>query len=268
MMRQLLCTAIVVSVTLVTQTRQCQAAGNVTAIQLGDTLFLLGDSQANTLNIISESDGDVFIKGKRSENPDTNPTSTINGENAVQLFSGVLDVVALTGAGGDWVEFHGGFPGDLFIDTSRNNDRIVVFVGGGAEIAGNLFITTGSGGDGIEFESVSVAGSAEIETGSGRDRIFFSFFKNFSGGLTVDTGVQDDAVRFVETVSGGFIIMNVGMTFQINLGVGKDTLQLPTQGDQVLVDGDATLSGDQGIDQLISESGINVAGDLQILDFE
>jgi hypothetical protein len=198
-------------------------AGNVTAQVVNGDLFIIGDDQANIVEVLgTNTPGVVIVRsgedsvvnlamnpvqvGPTGEliplDPDTflpiaqNPT-TINGQATSVTLDGVL--------------------GNVFISTGLRRDTIAVT---NLLVRGNLIIDSGAQPDGIvlgqypvvtqlangNFQvspgagSVGVLGSIQINSVSGDDRITGTrVFVN--GDVHVDSGHENDRVEFIDSTA-------------------------------------------------------------------
>jgi hypothetical protein len=198
-------------------------AGNVTAQVVNGDLFIIGDDQANNVEVLgSNIPGVVTVRAGESSvvnlamnpvqvgptgeliplDPDTllpiaqNPT-TINGQGTSVTLDGVL--------------------GNVFISTGLRRDTIAVT---NLLVRGNLIIDSGAQPDGIvlgqypvvtqlangNFQvspgvgSVGVLGSIQINSVTGDDRITGN--RVFvSGDVHVDSGHENDRVEFIDSAA-------------------------------------------------------------------
>ncbi len=198
-------------------------AGNVTAQVMNGDLFIIGDDQANIVEVVgSNIPGVVTVRAGESSvvnlamnpvqvgptgeltplDPDTlvpiaqNPT-TINGELSSVTLDGVFgDVYVLTGLRRDTIAITNLLVrGNLIIDSGAQPDGIVL---GQYPVVtplanGNFQVSPGVG-------SVGVLGTLQINTVTGDDRVTASrVFVN--GDVHLDSGHENDRVEFLDSTA-------------------------------------------------------------------
>jgi hypothetical protein len=166
-------------------------AGNVVVVPTDPTVFIVGDAQANQVEVTVDTETGPAYRITGLHGTKVNGAAAITvpalvprgfaivtagGDDVVRLhgptgtFTNAITIAA--GAGNDRVELIGGIIfGDVAIDTGGGNDLAVL---GGISVQGNFAMTTGGGNDAVAFTSTGVkaTGSALLTGGPGFDVIF------------------------------------------------------------------------------------------------
>ena len=185
-------------------------AGDVTVSVDGSALSILGDVDANQIQIVGSPDGSAIVRGLEG--------TTINGGTAEFSAGANLRTVQVQlGDGDDEADIRGlvlqgaltvrAGSGDDFIETQHSNVR-------GIEVSGN------DGNDVLQFDNVFSRRSIVIRGGNGDDTVAIGAMAANDDGL-IDTGNGNDNL------------------VADNLGIKEDmTLQLGDGDDQVLLAGE------------------------------
>ena len=242
-------------------------AGNVVADFDGGKLELIGDNQANEIDV--NLDGtDIVVQGLGD--------TTVNGSSDPVVYqrNGDIDLVAKMEKGDDSIHISGTIEGDADIETNEGND----FVGlGPLTVGGDLKIETHQGADNIDVtDPLSVSGDTTIKTDQGNDvvRMFFADLI-FGEDLTIETGNGDDGI-FLMAGPLGQLNFAVGGDFEIKSGKGNDEVGLFASNfffgpgpALVSVGGDLKVDLGDGNDTFETEStsvfgDFSIEGDLEI----
>jgi hypothetical protein len=207
-------------------------AGNVIAALTEGTLTILGDDQANGVNIVY----DVATATHRVNGVDLggSPT-TINGELAsptAAIYSGVKHVQVWLGAGDDQLDFGSAdqvyttIAQKLAIDMGSGNDKVELGHAGGVPGAGTevrhylyvnkgIYVDLGAGDDLLEVANLKTNKSLIIKAGDGNDAVTFAteftptgatepslFPVNVKGNLHVHLGQGDDSLTLLHARVG------------------------------------------------------------------
>ena len=193
-------------------------AGNVMAALVNDCLQITGDSQANSIAVFQNQQGNWVVRGFSK--------TTINNGQADAVFSDVSCIHIDTGAGNDVVGVgHGTLPEELVVNTGTGNDAATLL----CLNVGSVCVNTGTGNDfllaaGITTTppeqtpdvSPSTARSATMafDTGDGNDIALLSAIKTDS--LSLSTGKGNDAA--------GLLGVCVDNCLAVDMGAGTDIL--------------------------------------------
>lgn len=284
-----------------------QAAYGVSANQIGDTLYIAGNDNANTVSIVGADDefGTVGVY--------------------------VVDVPwVYTGVNHIHVDLQGGdnflgmdrinILGNLTVQTGDGND--VVDLGGWgygpSAIGGDVAIATAGGRDNVRIEDAVVYASVTIDTADGSDMVQFGYDNFFfsigatpvpgrdAGGdfLRADDSGRDDGPSDLSVLpddgsrDGDDAQLVLGLLYAVEptnvfdslfvfTGDGRDqvgitgtqvdvetTIELGSADDRLTLDapnefyGDFTARGEQGSDQLVDEPGNYYENNPQFQSFE
>ena len=195
-------------------------AGNVFATVSNNTLYITGDSMANSVQVASDyHTGEVFVIGADN--------TLINGraQTSIGNFRGNIEVKL--GGGNDSFQ--------LARVTDRDFRKADINMGSGdfesvnlasARFSGNVTINSlGSQKNHLEVKHGSVAGDLKIETGSGHDWVVLS--STVGGNVTLNTNGGRDQVNIGPGVGGDDNQrLRIGGRLTLNTGDGKDQVNL------------------------------------------
>lgn len=166
-------------------------AGNVLAVVNAGDLILVGDNQANLVDVVVV-DGDIVVRGRDN--------TTING--STDAFVAVADSASL----GD----------DLFVRLGQGDD--VLFVEG-ISIGGNAVVSASAGNDSVGFQGTTIGRNMVVSSTSGSDIVNLDEV-SVGRNLRISTGKHSDTIQLVTTT--------VGRNVAINSGRHDDTVILDT----------------------------------------
>jgi len=225
-------------------------AGNVFATVSNNTLYITGDSNANSVEVGSLS-GVVFVSGTDN--------TLINGRTQIPIgnFRGNIEVKL--GGGNDRFQLSG--------VEDRVFRKVDVNMGSGdwesvnlafAHFSGSVNINSlGRLGNSVTVGNGSVAGDLKIETGLGNDWVALS--STVGGNLTLNTNGGHDQVNVGPTVGGGDIQrLRIGGRLMVDTGDGRDQVNL----DRLNVD---TLFANLGSDDdTFQATSVSVKGTVSV----
>ena len=185
-------------------------SGNVEAFQIGSHLFLIGDSQANSLHL-RERSGELVLEGTAG--------TTVNGSTE------------------RWVAAAAGrsLEGSLTVRLLGGSDSLLVQAG--TRLGGSLAVFAGSGNDSVSVGSTTLSGSLLVAGAAGDDQVALRDVV-IGGELLIDTSSGDDLVSLDD--------VQIGRSSRLWAGSGSDALVL----DRVAAEGWAELFGGSGDDTL------------------
>jgi hypothetical protein len=198
-------------------------AGNVVAVLTEGQLTILGDDQANGVNIVYDvATGKHIVSGKDAGGSGTQ----INGAAAPAEFTGVKHLQVWLGAGDDCLDFGAAdqfyttIPQKLVIDMGSGNDTVELGRAGnygGATgpmvhrlyVNKGIYVDLGAGDDELKVANMKTNKSLIVMAGDGNDDVTFA--TEFT-----PTGATE-ASRFPVVIKGNL---------HVHLGQGDDTLIL------------------------------------------
>ncbi|MEM9942697.1 MAG: fasciclin domain-containing protein [Planctomycetota bacterium] len=166
-------------------------AGDVTAFEISDILFIRGDRGANDIEVVANATGGIEVRG--------NNTTINGGTNAFVFNPGAAGLEGLRinmGAGDDTV----------FVEDLNIQGRAVAFGGTGSDnigffdvdVSGELMVHGHSGNDSISIDDVFVGGNLVLLSQSGNDTIGID--QSQINGLTIVlSGSGSDNVAIANT---------------------------------------------------------------------
>lgn len=207
-------------------------AGNVVAVQTGGMLTILGDEQANGVNIIY----DVATNTHRVVGTDAGGSPTaINGETAPTTpatFSGVKNVHIRLGDGDDRLDFgaadkvYSEVAKKLTIEMGAGNDEVTLGRAGNAPGAASdvrhwlyvrkgIYVDLGAGDDELAIANLKTGKSLIIVAGEGNDNVDFAteftptgateptlFPVVIRGNFHIDMGGGNDELKVLHAIVG------------------------------------------------------------------
>jgi hypothetical protein len=211
-------------------------SGNVKVSIKGDDVLIVGDNQANWLQVSYAGGGITF-----APDPTTSVNSNAPGVGFTVNLSAPLDELRARMAGGnDWLIVDGSSVRLIGVDGGAGNDMLEVnnctttgvidvqdrtgnnYISLDTTAAGaDLTITTGSGADTIDVLASSSARKLKISAGNGNNVVRFDGALAVTGDLAVVTGAGNDQVRFGSVAAGAAA---VGGSIAVNLGAGTTDL--------------------------------------------
>ena len=240
-------------------------SGNVQAFVADNDLMILGDDQANTVQI-ALINNDVVLRGNEGTTINGGATFTIRtGSNQIQQ-----NIIATFGRHDDQFLLDDGirYLGGVTISTGKGNDRVGV---DNSTMADNLVLIMGKGNDSIAIRNSTIGGKLIANTDKGSDTV--SVFGTTVGTeLIVDTGKQNDVVEVENSTINGFASIKTsagndtailkGSTFRnaihMFLGRGSDVVDFGT----TTVSGEARFNLDRGSDIVRFASGTDLPATL------
>lgn len=237
---------------------RCCPAVNVFAF--GRTLFILGDSSANTVTINDGGNGTVTATITGATNSDTD------------TFDNIRSIVVLTGAGADAVNYTLDAPlarlQALLVDLGRGADTANLDASAGVSSAALLAtVLGGDDADTIEASIGTIAAGAyagvALDGNRGADTVSATFDGELDGALAlaVAGGPDGDTVSAVLDIDEG----STGYLASAVLGGGGDDTLTHTVNDDSGGGGDSTLEfqvsvldGGDGTDTCVATDNVDV----------
>lgn len=232
----------------------------VSILTLGRTMFILGDSSANTVEIKDQGDGTINATITSSTNTATRDATRINS------------IVVLARGGADTVKYELGNPlttaRALLFDLGAGNDAATLNASAG--VSSSALLAAVYGGEGIDDIQASIgtiaygayAGVA-LDGGAGDDSVAATFTGQLDGALAlaVAGGLDNDKVSAVLDIDPG----STGYLAVAALGgSGDDNLTLNVNdnsgggGDSTLAYLLAVLDGGAGTDTCVHTDNVAV----------